>query len=228
MKRFKSIAGLAAGLLLAGTMLGQTALAQGLGDSVDTGNTTSVTVSIAATGSFDAYFCQALGTASPGIDLSLSQAPTLASPGLATGSLFICYTDTQAYRPGFRTQITAGAFGGPSSIPLSGFKIDRSYNVVQHFWGSPASSPPQAADYGDIGTYVNNVDPNGQPATGSPATWTSSNTLDTTRTVQYGWEGVGTDWSYGQFDVSVVIPIGTQGGEYSSSITLSIIPGTTP
>jgi hypothetical protein len=219
MNRFKSLFGLVLGLMLAASLLGPTALAQPP-EPVDTGNVTTVSVTITETGVFDAYFCQVYGTASSGIDLTLNQAPTLGAPGLATGSLFICYTDTLAYRPSFDAQINAGAFtGGPSIIPLSGFKIDRTYNVIQQYWGS---NP----DYGDIGSFVNNAYQS--QADPWPKAWTTNNTLDTTRTVQFGYSGIGTATSYGQFDVSLVLPIGTQGGQYTSTLTLSIVAGTQP
>lgn len=227
MKRLKSLVGLAAGLMLAGSMLAAPALAQP--PETSTGNnTTDVSVTFSSGGAFDAYFCQVLGSHSPSTSLNLVQAPTLATAGLAQGSLYICYDDSLPTRPAFHVDVSAGAFtGGTSTIPLSGFTIDRVYNVVQHYWGSPASTPPQAADYGDIGQFVNDVyvAQNGT----WPKAWSApNNSFASPHHLQFGYAGVGTDYSYGQFDVSVVIPIGSFGGTYTSTMTLSLYAGENP
>jgi hypothetical protein len=219
MNRYKSIFGLVAGLMLAGSLFGYTALAQPP-ESSSSDNTTDVQVQVTDSGVFNAFFCTPGGAASTLKVLTTDSNPTASSAGSASGQLAICYQDTKTYRPSFDTTISAGAFtGGPSTIPLSGFKIVNVYNVLQTQWGA-------TPDIGDIGQFVNEAYV-GQGAPW-PKAWTSSNTLDSSRKLQFGYAGIGTIASLGAFDVSLVLPQGTQNGTYTSLMTLSIIAGTQP
>lgn len=231
MKRFRSLFGLAAGLMLAGSMLATPALAQPP-DSVDTGNQTAVQVTITETGKFDAFFCGGYtdgngNSASPGqyssqTNLNLVQPPTLTQAGKATGTLAICYTDTLASRPHFDTYVSSTAFaGGPTTIPLSGFTVENVYNVTQA--NCTCGGPVR---YGDIGQYVNQ----GYVGQGNPwpKAWTSNNSFSGPIKLQFGYTGVGTGASVGTFDVELDLPIATQGGTYASTLTLSIQVGTQP
>jgi hypothetical protein len=224
-KRFKALFGLAMGLMLASSLMAPAALAQYNGDSVDTGNQTSVSVTVTETGSFDALFCNSSGGYNASTSLSLTTAPTLTTPGLATGSLAICYNDPLAHRPSFDTYVSASAFGGgPTTIPLDGFKVDKTYNVIQQ--NCTCNGPVR---YGDIGQYLNGAYvAQGSTGPGWPMQWSSNNTFDGSIKLQFGYSGVGTGQSAGAFDVSLVLPTATRGGQYASTLTLSIVAGTQP
>ena len=220
MNRYKSIYGLVAGLMLAGSLFGHAALAQPP-ESSSGDNTTGVQVQVTDSGVFNALFCTPAGAASTLKVLTTDSNPTASAAGSASGQLAICYQDTKTYRPSFDTTISAGAFtGGPSTIPLSGFKIVNVYNVLQIQSGS-------TPDIGDIGQFVNEAYVGQGPPW--PKAWTSpGNTLDSARKLQFGYAGIGTVGSLGAFDVSLVLPQGTQGGTYTSVMTLSIGLGSQP
>jgi hypothetical protein len=231
MKRIKSIAGLAAGLMMAGSMLAPAALAQYGGDGTGN-NTTTVAVTFNDPGAFDAYFCaptdaQASGSSWAG--LTSVTAPTLTTPGSASGALAICYTDTKLQRPSFDVSIQSSDFTGDNTgatIGAENFTIVTTYNVAQGLWGS---SP----DYGDVGSYINDgVDPSdiggGQHAT-LPYTWLSgTNSLDEDRLIQFGYSGIGTQWSNGKFDVNLVLPLGIPGDTYKSTLEMKVLPSDQP
>jgi hypothetical protein len=231
MKRFKTLIGLAIGLMLAGSMMSAPALAQPPGDSSGN-NTTNVSVTFERTGAFDAYFCVTQGEHNASTSLTVVQPPTLAGNGLATGQLIICYDDTLPDRPAFHVDVQAGAFtGGPSTIPLSGFNVEKTYNVIQNYYGGPSTSNPTKPDYGDIGQFLNGayVAQNGNPPNPTwPMQWTSNNNLGAGVHLQFGYAGVGTEFSYGQFDVSLVLPVTASGGTYTSTMTLSLYAGENP
>lgn len=231
MKRKTSILGLIAGLLLAGPLLGQSALAQFNGDDTDN-NSTTVTVDIASGGIFDAFFCTQTDPADPttvipsdDASLTVDTAPTSSVAGVATGAVGICYDDTKTYRPSFDTTISSLDFtSGLNTIPSSNFKITQTYGVGQ----VQCSNHPicgAVAGTGDIGAYQNEdyVD-----QTTGPWPWTFDQSLNEDRLVQFGYSGIGTIFSGGRVDVSLDLPIGTHPGTYESTLSLSIVLGSQP
>jgi hypothetical protein len=228
-KRLKSLFGLAVGLMMAGSLMAPAALAQP-SEPVDQGNKTVVSVTVTETGTFDAFFCGGYtdgngnsaspGEYSSGTSLSLVQPPTLTQAGKATGTLAICYVDTLASRPHFDTYVSSDGFaGGPTSIPLSGFTVERVYNVTQT--NCTCGHTPR---YGDIGQYVDQ----GYVGQGGtwPKAWTNNNSFSAPVKLQFGYTGVGTGHSVGTFDVELDLPIATQQGNYATTLTLSIQVGT--
>ena len=216
MKPFKAFIGLALGLMLAGSLLGQSALAQPT-ENNGSNNSTTVSVTVVDNGVFDAFFCAPSLpiTNTSSASLTVQSLPTLTTAGSATGTLAICYNDTKQYRPSFDVFLQSTDFtGGPNPIAAINFTIEKSYNVGQQFYGN---SP---IDYGDIGQYINDGFPPAQSSL--PLPWTTNKTLDVARNSQFGYSGVGTGVSLGAFDVKLVLPVGTEGGTYQSTLSLTI------
>ena len=217
MKRRTSILGLIAGLMLAGSLLAQAALAQPPDETTTGNNSTSVSVTFFDNGVFDAYFCAPSLpiTNTSSASLSVQSPPTLTSAGYATGTLAICYNDTKLYRPSFDVYLQSTDFtSGPNSIAASNFTIETSYNVGQQFYGNAP------IDYGDIGEYINDGGIVAQ--SDLPEPWTFDNSLDVARLSQFGYSGVGTGVSLGAFDVKLVLPVGKPAGTYQSTLSLTI------
>lgn len=212
----KSVFGTIAGLALVGTLAAPAVMAQAVEDGPKS-NTATASVTVTDNGIFDVYFYSG--------DFNLSGVTLNAdtSVGTATGSFTIGYDDTKAFRPKFDVTVNASSFALTSNtshqIPSTGFTIERTYNVGQtHYGNSPI-------DYGDIGYFVDEAYPSGQAAS---TQWTSNNTLDTARRVQFGYQGVGTTLSGGKVDVALKVPNTTVPGTYNSTLTLSVVAGTQP
>lgn len=196
-------------------------------------NTLTAGVTVNVGGVFDAFFCQPpgdsfgdLGT----VNLN-SQSPAMT---VQQGSMTICYEDTKPDRSEFRTWVIAGNFtSGANSIVASNFKVTRTWWVAQTQWGPVV---------GDIGMVNSAGVLNGSDTGTCPicyATWSTGNTLDAWRYVQYGWDGKGTAdgtgdfpsvWAsgnpnlgaFGVIEVSLDVPVDTPAGSYTSTVTVEI------
>ncbi len=152
--------------------------------------------------------------------------PTASQAGSASGTIGVCYEDDIAYRAdGFRTQLDAGNFTkiGDSSktIAESNLTITATGGVAQIQSTTSTGGNPLI---GDIGTYVNQSNPGGQPAVGTIVPWTTNNAFGTNPiNVHFGYNGVGTIMSGGQVDLGLVIPVGTSPGTYQTTMTATII-----
>jgi hypothetical protein len=210
----KSLAGLAAGFALVGTLAAPAAMASDIGGSA----ITTASVSIVDNGVFDVHFCGALA-------LNTATQPTAGTAGYAQGGLSICYTDTKLQRPAF--DVTLGSdqlSSGSNHIAASNLIVVWTYNVQQQQWdGAPAVA--HRFDVGDIGYFV---DDHYVAQNNAGQGWTTNNTLDTNPTVNFGYHGVGTISSTGAMEIGLNIPSGTQAGTYSSQLTLSVVTGTQP
>jgi hypothetical protein len=183
-------------------------------------------VTVNSTGSFDVYFGGAY------FDLGTITLSAASPEGTATGGFTVWYTDTMPDRPSFDVQLTASTFThttmGWNTIPNSGFAITSTANVEQGQFGGPSSTTAGSSPFeiGDIGHYQNGIYPTaGQ---GTTTAWTTNNTLDSTRTIQFGYSGVGTIWSSGDVGVALDVPANTVTGQYQSNLTLSVITGLQP
>lgn len=212
----KSLTGAIAGLALVGSIAAPIASAQYAGDDTSN-NTTTVSLTVANDGVFDVYFY--LG------DISLGTATfnSASSTQTLNGAMGLGYTDTKAARPSFDVLIQSTDFlneanNATTPIPSSGFKITKTYNVLQGQWGSDP-------DIGDIGAFKDELY---VAQSGGPWSWTTNNTLNGNRRVNFGYAGIGTNWSIGYFDVSLDVPNTTASGDYQSTMTLTVIAGSQP
>jgi hypothetical protein len=185
-------------------------------------NTTVAYVNVTTDGQFDVYFDVAnfsLGTVALNANNPV---------GTATGSMRINYIDTMADRPNFNVTVTAGNFdninsGDPAHIiDAENFQVTHTYNVQQGYWDG---NSPGGVDVGDIGYFVDGAYTAQNPA---GAAWTGSTNLGDGPTVQFGYAGSGTSWSYGDVDLKLNIPGNTVAGQYNSDVTLSVITGSQP
>jgi hypothetical protein len=210
----KSLAGLFAGFALLGALAAPAALAA---DDTATG-----TVVVTDGGVLTVAFCQVSNYTHPG-DFTLTQvtAPTAYAAGTATGSLQICYIDTKTYRPSFEVSVSASNFESGSNIITSdNFTVTKTYNVGSiHYDG-------QAGPVGEIGYFQNNAYVTPQLSAGAP--WTFDNDFSTSRTLQFGYGGRGTEGSAGKVDVSLKLPAATLAGTYTSNLTLTVMSSTLP
>jgi hypothetical protein len=194
--------------------------AAGVSAQVADSNYGSVTV--AANGSFDVYFC-AGDFSFAGVTLN-SANPV----GNTSASINICYTDTLAWRPQFRTYMSAGDFTdfNGHSIPASNVSPKYIYNVLQGQWGvyngndiGDIGGMKGAANYSSgPGGYVNGT------AGGPDGPWVGGN-LSTWQYIGYSWEGVGTGGSQygtgnGYLDAGSIAPI-----ELKLSVPANTVPG---
>ncbi len=190
-------------------------------------NSTIAYVAVITPGAFDVYF----GVSS--FDLSAVTLDASSPEGAAAGNFIVYYTDSLANRPNFNVTLTASDFThttvSGASIDNAGFTIAGAYNVRQDQCGGPerpvSSGCNNIHQIGDIGYFVNNTGGHSQAAF---TPWTALNTLDSARTIQFGYEGVGTITSDGRIDVALDVPANTVAGIYQSSLTLSVIAGTQP
>ncbi|HWK79967.1 MAG TPA: hypothetical protein VNP95_04330 [Thermomicrobiales bacterium] len=211
----KSLMGAVAGLALVGSVAAPIASAQPAEDNTGN-NTTTAYVEVYSTGVFDVFF-------TGGIDLGDANFNASSSSQTLNGSLALGYTDTKVQRPSFDVTVQATDFYNLSNfyitpIPASGFTITKTYNVAQQQWGA---NP----DIGDIGAFQNE---DYVAQNSGPWPWTSDNQLNTARRVNFGYAGIGTISSQGNFDVSLVVPNTTQAGAYQSTLTLTVIAGSQP
>jgi hypothetical protein len=209
----KTLAGFIAGFALIGSLATPVAIASEIGGQ----EVTTATVAISNGGVFNATFCNS-------VSMTETTAPMANAPGAAIGSLNLCYTDTKSQRPAFDATLVSSDFtlstNVNKTIPASNLKVLKTYNVLQTQWDSGFP-----LDIGDIGYFVNG----GYLAQSSAgATWTANNTLESAKTVNFGYSGVGTVASIGGMDLGLNIPAGTTPGTYVSQLTLSIIVGSQP
>ncbi|MCC6704712.1 MAG: hypothetical protein IT334_07525 [Thermomicrobiales bacterium] len=162
--------------------------------------------------------------------LDIATNPSASTAGAATGEFGICYWDDLSYRPAFDTTLVSSDFvnqGDPTkTIDASNFKIVFTSGVAQA--QSTNFNNPNNLAIGDIGYYVNQLDPYGQAAPPAGGTWTGSNALNAPAKVHFGYAGVGTIMSGGQVDVNLTLPIGTAPGVYLSEITVDVLPDPNP
>jgi hypothetical protein len=230
----QSIFSTIAALGMAAALAAPAAIASPPSESDSGNNQTDAVVEITEGGTFDAYFCSvtlspfAMDPASQNT-LTQQTPPTAHTAGLATGQLFICYDDTLSYRPAFDVQVQAGQFTSSNAsqqtpISASNFKVTKTYNTGQQHWSGPTDGHGHVPHIGDTGSFGEN----GYVGQNTlPVVWPGpDNTLDVARNVQFGYNGIGTGWSVGYFDVELTIPGGTAPGDYSSEVTLTIITGT--
>lgn len=214
----KSFMGAVAGLALVGSIAAPIASAQPA-ESDYSNNSTTAYVNVHTGGAFDVYFSSSnLNFGDVVFDAQHNQAVT------RDGAVVIAYVDTLVNRPSFNVQMQASDFvaGGPY-FSSSNLKVTRVYNVQQGQWGGTPGGPD---DIGDIGAFVNN----GYVGQGGPwpKAWTAANELNVAKTVQFGYSGIGTVWANGQVDVSLSIPPTATAGNYTSTVTLTVIAGTQP
>lgn len=205
----KLVAPVALSVGLFGSILAPVALANPV-DQID------VIVNVTGGGTFDVSFCAESGATHvdllPGDAYALTQqtAPTAATAGLATGELTVCYTDTKNDREAFDLQLSSGNFvldtDASKTIAASNFQIKQTDAVVM------TQSSTTVTGVGDI------------TATAGTGPWLANNTLDTARTIHSGAAGIGTDSSYGDVQVDLIIPSGSIAGDYTAEVTITVIP----
>lgn len=210
----KSVAGLVAGFALIGSIAAPAAMASDIGGST----TADATVTIVDSGVFDVHFCGDLT-----FEASRTTSPSPAAAGYAQGVLSICYTDTKLQRSNFNVNLHTSPFtSGSNTIAANNLFVVWTYNVVQQLWdGAPAVQ--HHFDVGDIGYFADNHYV-GQNNAGQG--WVTNNHLDTDKTVNFGYAGVGTMMSQGDMEIGLTIPNGTQAGTYTSTLTLTVVAGT--
>lgn len=213
---------MAAGSILAGGFAGVAAQ--------DTSTTGTVTVNDG--GTFDAFFCSATSLTAAGASFGPGSVTSSAPSGALSGNLTICYTDSKLNRETYRTSVDATNFtSGTNSIAASNLKITRVDNPGQGKWGS------------GIGN-VSALDPNGVSSSNG-ADWEVNNAFGSgSLEVHVLWPGMGTAseyyWTYpdspydydvrssngawGEINMELVVPAGTQSGTYTNEFTITMTP----
>lgn len=142
-----------------------------------------------------------------------------------TGSLTICFIDTEVERPGFLTMLSANDFtttGVSTTIPASGLiptnihgpvvgQLQATYQMGGHIFG----------DHQNSSAGHNVVEPVVSPAVPGSETWGGGN-LSSAQQVGHGDHGRGTSWAEQQIDLELTVPNNTLPGTYTNLITVDL------
>ena len=211
MKIRTSLAGLIAILTLAGALFGP---------MVKQASATPITVIVGDNGAFTVELCN---ESDDQLHLSVQTQPTASTDGYATGDIYICIHDDRSFRPSFEVDLhSSNLTSGPNTITADHFKLTYSDRVLQRQWA--AKNPPSTTGIGDIGYFIDDA----YVAQGSGGPWTTNNSLETARTIMFGYSGRGTILSVGHVNFGLEIPAGTIPGSYASDLTVSVTTSLLP